>query len=133
MDRMFNFFRRMNQTLKEIICGVLLWGIVFALVFVWFSESRAAFLLSLAAGVCGAVGMAVHMCCFIEDSLELTQDDAGKHMKKGTVLRMVAAMVLFTVVWRLHGNMIAVFLGLFTLKLGAYTQPLVHKLICKAK
>ena len=49
-------------------------------------------------------------------------------MKKGVVLRTVAAMVLVVLVWRLHGDIIAVFLGLLTLKLGAYTQPLIHRL-----
>lgn len=129
MDRIKKFLGNLHPTLKEMSCGILLWGLLFALAFVWFSDSETAFLLSLFAGVLGAVGMAFHMCRFVEDSLELTQEDASKHMKKGVLLRTAAAMVLVVLVWRLHGDIIAVFLGLLTLKLGAYTQPLIHRLI----
>ena len=127
MNRISNYFGKMNHALKELLCGVFLWGIVLGLVFVWSFESRISFLGSLAAGVLAAAGMAFHMCLFIEDSLELTQDDAVKHMRKGTVLRTLAAMALFVLAWRQHGSVVAVFLGLFTLKLAAYTQPLIHK------
>lgn len=133
MERIKHFLRKLHPTLKEMICGILLWGLLFALAFVWFSDSEIVFLLSLFAGVLGAAGMAFHMCWFIEDSLELTQEDASRHMKKGAVLRIVAAMLLVVLVWWLHGDIIAIFLGLFTLKLGAYTQPLIHRLFCRAK
>lgn len=128
MERIKKFLGNLHPTLKELIGGILLWGLLLALALVWFADSKTAFFLSLFAGVLGAVGMAFHMCRFVEDSLELTQEDASKHMKKGVVLRTVAAMVLVVLVWRLHGDIIAVFLGLLTLKLGAYTQPLIHRL-----
>lgn len=128
MERIKRFCKNLHPTLKELFCGIFLWGLLLALVLVWFSDSKPAFLLSLLAGVLAAAGMAFHMCRFVEDSLELTQEDASKHMKKGVVLRTVAAMVLVVLAWRLHGDIIAVFLGLLTLKLGAYTQPLIHRL-----
>lgn len=133
MERFKHILKNLHPTLKELVCGVLLWGLLLGLAFVWFSDSEMIFLLSLSAGVLGAVGMAFHMCWFIGDSLELEQEDASKHMKKGAVLRMAAAMVLVVLVWRLHGDIIAVFLGLFTLKLGAYTQPLMHRLAGRLK
>ena len=128
MNRINHFLQNMNPTLKELLLGIVLWGIIFSLVFVWFADLKVSFILSLWAGVGGAALMAVHMCSFIEDSLELTQDDAVKHMRKGTMIRILAVMVLFVLAWRLHGNMIGIFLGLFTLKLAAYIQPLLHKI-----
>ncbi len=133
MERFKRFLKNLHPTLKELICGVFLWGLLLGLGFVWLSDSKMGFLLSLSAGVLVAAGMAFHMCWFIGDSLELEQEDASKHMKKGTVLRMAAAMALVVLVWRLHGDIIAVFLGLLTLKLGAYTQPLTHRLAGRLK
>ncbi|EET62606.1 hypothetical protein BRYFOR_05641 [Marvinbryantia formatexigens DSM 14469] len=133
MERIKRFCKNLHPTLKELLCGIFLWGLLLALVLVWFSDSKPAFLLSLFAGVLAAAGMAFHMCHFIEDSLELTQEDASRHMKKGTVLRIAAAMVLAVLVWLLDGDIVAVFLGLLTLKLGAYTQPLIHRLTGRAK
>ena len=127
MNRINDFLRGMNPTLRELICGIVLWGILFSLAFVWFADSRISFLLSLWAGNFLAAGMAVHMCVSIENSLDLASDDAVKHMRRGTALRMLAAMALFVLAWRLRGNVIAVFLGLITLKLGAYMQPLLHR------
>lgn len=126
MSRIINFWRKANPTLRELAAGAALWGIVLELVLVWFSKSRVSFTLSLAAGVAGAVLMAVHMYVVIEDSLELAQDDAVKHMRKGTALRIVSAMALFVLAWRLHGSVPGMFFGLATLKLGAYTQPFLH-------
>lgn len=133
MNRIDNFLHKMNPTLKELISGIFLWGLVLAGLLVWGAESPAAFAASLTAGVLAAAGMAIHMCCYIEDSLELTQEDASKHMKKGTLLRILAAMGMFVLVWLLHGSVVGVFLGLLTLKLGAYIQPVIHKIIVKWK
>lgn len=127
MSRINDFLRKMNPVLKELICGIFLWGLAIALVSVWFASSRISFVLSLAAGALAAAGMAFHMYLFIEDSLELGQDDAVRHMRKGTVLRTLAALALFVLTWRLHGSILGMFLGMLTLKLGAYSQPLIHR------
>lgn len=127
MSRINKFLSAMHPTLKELLLGILLWGIVIGLATVWFASPRLPFVLSIAAGMLAAAGMAVHMCAFIEDALELPGEDAVKHMRKGAVLRTLAALALFVAAWRLGGNVVGIFLGLFTLKLGAYSQPLLHR------
>lgn len=129
MSRGSELLGKMNPTLKELLIGIFVWGLLIGGIAVWFAASRISFVLSLAVGVAGAAGMALHMCSFIEDSLELAQKDAVRHMRKGTVLRTLAALVLFVLAWRLHGSVVGVFLGLLTLKLGAYSQPLVHRAV----
>lgn len=121
------FARKVNPTLIEMMLGIALWGVVLVLVFCWFADSRVSFVLSLAAGALAAAGLAVHMYVSIEDSLELPQDDAVKHMRRGTFLRTFVMMAMFVLAWKLHGSVAGMFLGLLTLKLGAYTQPLVHR------
>lgn len=131
MKRRSDLFRKMNPTLRELILSVLVWGIFLGGTLVWLADSRISFVTGLAAGILTAVFMACHMYRFIESSLELSQEDAPKHMAKGTVIRILVIVIAVLAVWKLGGDVIALFLGLMTLKLGAYTQPVLHRMICK--
>lgn len=117
-----------NPTLKEMILGIIFWGVVLGVLAGWFLSSETPFFLSLAAGVFMAAGMAVHMYVVIEQALDMPAQDAAKSMRRGSALRMAAVILLVLAVWRLHGSVPGVFFGIFTLKLGAYTQPLIHKI-----
>lgn len=116
------------QTLKELVAGTVLWALIICLVTVWFADSKFVFVVSMAAGAIGAVAMAVHMHRAIEYAMEMPDDSAGKYLRKQSVLRMGGAAVLILLAYYLKGNIVAIFLGLLSLKPGAYTQPLLHKL-----
>lgn len=118
----------LTQTLKELVAGTVLWALIICLVTVWFADSKFVFVVSMAAGAIGAVAMAVHMHRAIEYAMEMPDDSAGKYLRKQSVLRMGGAAVLILLAYYLKGNIVAIFLGLLSLKLGAYTQPLLHKL-----
>ena len=115
------------QTLKELILGTVLWAVIICLVTVWFVDSRFVFVVSMTAGTVGAVATAVHMYRSIEYAMEMPEDSAGKYLRKQSVLRMGGAIVLILLAYYLKGNIVAIFLGLLTLKPGAYIQPLLHK------
>lgn len=115
------------QTLKELVLATILWGIIICLIAVWFTDSKFIFCASMAAGVAGAIAMAVHMHRSIEYAMEMPEDSAGKYLRKQSMLRMGGAMVLILLAYYLNWNIVAIFLGLLTLKPGAYTQPLLHK------
>ena len=117
------------QTLKELILAIVLWGIIIGLIAVWFTDSKFIFIVSMTVGVLGAVAMVVHIYRGIEYAMEMPDDSAGSFLRKQSVLRMGGAMVLILLAYCLKGNIIAIFLGLLTLKPGAYTQPLLHKLM----
>lgn len=131
MSRENKRFQTVNPTLKELLAGIFVWGILFGAVFIWFAQSRLSFFLSLLSGVFAAGGLAVHMFYFVEGALELPQEDASRHMVKGAAIRTAIIIALVLVFVKLKGNVLALFLGLLTLKLGAYTQPLMHKIFQK--
>ncbi|MDY4515716.1 MAG: ATP synthase subunit I [Lachnospiraceae bacterium] len=129
-----DFLRRMNRTAKELICGILIFGAVIWLIFIWLASDKWSFTLGLALGVAAAMLLAVHMNYSIEQSLELTEKDAAGYMRRMVLLRTGMVVLLFAVVCLLRfGNPLAVFAGLFTLKLGAYFQPVLHRLIEKKR
>lgn len=119
----------MNPTLRELILAILIWGVIFCLAFMWFASSKAAFAGGMAAGVVVAIFMALHMYRFIENAIDFPENDAMKYMAKGPVIRALVIILVVLAAWKLGGNLIAIFLGIMTLKIGAYTQPLLHKII----
>lgn len=118
-----------GSALKELILGTVLCGAVICLIAVWFADAKLTFLLSIAVGILGAVAMAAHMNRTIEYALELPEDSAGKYMRNQSVLRMVGAFALALAAYYLKGDIVAIFLGLLSLKPGAYVQPLIHRLL----
>lgn len=127
-----NAVKSMNTVLKEIIIGILLLGILFQLVFMWFFSSKLMFTLGLWVGVVLSVFMAVHMNYGIERMLERPEEDSRKYMAKMVAIRMVTQLAVFLGMCLLEASTgLAVLLGIFTLKTGAYVQPHLHRLVEK--
>lgn len=118
-----------KETLKELMLGTVLCGILLVMLTVWFADSKLRFAASMATGILGAVAMAAHMYRSIEYAMEMPEESAGKYMRKQSMLRMLGAMALVLAAYWLGGNIIAIFLGLLTLKPGAYVQPLLHRFL----
>lgn len=125
-----NFFHNMSQTLKELLIGISAWGVLLAILFL-FGRQDIIFFVSLLVGILTAVCMAFHMNYFVETAIELDQKNAGKRMAKGAAIRTGAVILLLIATVMLDGNAVAVFFGLLTLKAGAYTQPITHKMLCR--
>lgn len=124
--------RRMGTTIKELILGILLFGAVIWLILIWFVSDKGSFTLGLLLGTALSAGLALHMNYSIGQSLELAEKDAQSYMQRMAVLRMGMVLILFGAAYLLRiGNPIGIFAGLFTLKFGAYFQPLLHRLIHK--
>ncbi|MEE0420260.1 MAG: hypothetical protein UDG86_09470 [Lachnospiraceae bacterium] len=130
-----NAVKEMSTVLKELIFGILLLGVVFQLLFVWFTSDKGSFAVGLWLGVGIAVFMAVHMNYSIEQSLEMQEEDAQGYMRKMVVLRMGVMILAMAAICFLHlGSVAALFLGVLSLKFGAYLQPVLHRLnqkLCK--
>lgn len=131
MNQKSDLLQNMNSTLKELILSILVWGVLLGAALIWLADSRISFIFGETAGILTAVFMACHMYRFIERSLDMTEEDAPKYMAKGTVIRILIIVIAVLAVWKLGGNVAAVFIGVMALKLGAYTQPLLHRIIRK--
>ena len=112
-----------DKVLKSLISGILLCGILFQAVFVWFSDAKVFFSLGLWIGVGVAVFMAWHIRYSLEDALDMS------HMYRMYGIRMAVVLVVFFITAYFEiGSMIGVLLGVMTLKVGAYMQPLLQKI-----
>lgn len=124
--------KRINLVSKELIIGILICGVVFQLAFMWLSDSKLLFTSGLWIGIAISVCVALHMNWSIENALEMDEKSAVSHMRKTFLLRIIVIAGLFFGTYLLNlGDVVAVFLGLFGLKIGAYLQPLLHRVFQK--
>ena len=123
--------RRINPVLPELLAGILLYGIVLQLTGMWFVDDRQQYAAGLWAGIVLAMGMAVNMAVVILDAVD-AMASKGAAVRTGlwSVLRYVAIVGAFAGVWYFEaGNLLVMFLGLMGLKVSAYLQPFLHKII----
>lgn len=117
-----------NDTLLELLIGIFFVGVVSQIVCLVFFEQRLYNAIGLWAGIFIASGMVIHMQRTIEDGLDLMGDVGVKHMKKGYMTRTFIAIIAMAVlIYYNWGNPITLLVGVTTLKLAVYMQPLVHK------
>lgn len=74
--------------------------------------------------------MAVHMNYTIRKALAQDEGTAEKVTRSAYFLRYGCVMILLAVAaYTGLANLIAVFVGIMGLKIGAYLQPFIHKLL----
>ena len=124
-----------DETLKELLCGMCFYGVAAQVICLIVDMDRLLYTsLGLWIGVGAAALMSIHMKRNIEDALDFDERGAVKHMRKGYVFRYALVALLFGVVIYMHiGNPITLLVGVMGLKIGAYIQPITHKVLCKLK
>lgn len=124
--------KRLNDVLPELILGILLYGALAQVIGVWLVKEKLMYSFGLWIGVALAVGMAIHMAVVIEDAVS-GGSSQGKLVTM-SLLRYGAVVLVFFCIMRFHlGNPIAAFIGVMGLKIAAYMQPSIHKIILKKK
>lgn len=122
--------REEKQTLYELLTGIVV-CLVLLLVVNLLVTDRLSWTLGLLLGGTIALIMTVHMYHSLQQATLYDEETATKKVKKSSLLRMffmvaglIAAVVLPDVF-----SMLAVVLGVLSLKFSAYLQPLTHKVI----
>jgi sensor histidine kinase regulating citrate/malate metabolism len=128
--------RKINETLAELIAGIVIVGILIQLIELLvavihpeFAGSKCSFAIGLWIGVITAIFLAAHMYRSIDTALDMQPDDAEKYMRKAYLFRTAVILVVaFLVHFFKLGYVMATFVGMLTLKFGAFLQPLLHKI-----
>ena len=132
--------RKINDTLLELICGILAAGAVIEIidlivtgVYPQFSGLRFLFATGFWIGIAVAIVLAAHMYRSIDRALDMQPKDAEGYMRRAYLLRTVIILLAAAAVHYLKlGYVMAYFVGVLCLKFGAFLQPLVHKLLGKS-
>ncbi len=122
---------KMDETLKELMTGTLLFVLVCLVAGVWFVNSPLKYIVGLLIGLILAEAAAWHMHWSICRNMELNVDREGAanaYAVKSSMIRYgVILMVFLAVCLTDFAYPLAVFLGIMGLKAGAYLQPFTRK------
>ncbi len=132
---MFDEFKRLNDALPGLVCGILIYGVCIELAGVWFVSDKLGYTVGLAIGIACACWMSVNMATVIRDSVDARDETQAKRIATGKAnLRYAIVAVVFIAMIRLEiGNPLAAFAGVMGLKVSAYLQPVAHKFISKLR
>lgn len=123
-----------NSVLKELILGIILFGVGVTLVGIWWMDNKKGFLLGLVTGIVLSIWKALHIQSTLNRVLDYEEKTAQTKMALSYVVRTLAVMIVLGlfVSWDV-GTMpiLMCFAGLFGLKAGAMLQPHIHKYMNK--
>lgn len=121
--------RKIDPTLFELCLGILAYGIVFEVVLLFFSRELS-YSLGLLIGVVLALLGAVHMWWSLNRGLDLPEKEAVKSLSTQNIIRyFILAAVLAALIGTKLANPIFTFAGYMGMKVSAYLNPLIHKLL----
>ena len=126
-------FRRLNQALPGLLLGILIYGILVQVTGVWFVEDKLRYTSGLWIGIGTAMGLAYHIARVIAETIDVPDaKKAGSRIVAKGILRYaaVAAVFIVTLYYDL-GSLVTLFLGVMGLKISAYLQPAMHKVLIK--
>ncbi|SDB36853.1 hypothetical protein SAMN02910298_01772 [Pseudobutyrivibrio sp. YE44] len=128
---MIKWMKRLNQALPGLVLGILAYGLLVELIGVWFVSDKIRYTTGLLIGVSCACGMAVHIAMIIEESVRIGEGHE-KYLSFKSVMRyLVLCAIMITMAFFKLGNMFTALIGVLGLKVSAYAQPLLDKLIRK--
>lgn len=123
--------KKISETLKELLIGILFYGIIVEVIGICFIKDKTYFSIGLWIGIILACAAAVHMWWGLDRAMDLG-DGASKYALSQNLIRYGVIVVAFGALCVMDvGNPIAAFAGIMGLKAGAYLQPFTHKIIIK--
>lgn len=125
--------RYTGRVVREVLLGILLWGVIgtIAVLILW--GFRDGVLPGFLLGTAMAAAYFVHMSITLETSVDMMEEGAAKnHAMRAWIIRVAVGAMILILAWRSGWfHMLAILAGLFTLKLGVYTRPFIHKAFCR--
>lgn len=118
-----------NRTLRELMYGILAFGIICEGLLLIFTKQRAYNSIGLIAGIIISLICAVHMAWGIDIAVNLDEKSSIAFTRKYTVIRYLIMCVILALIGITDfGSPVTLILGYMGLKAGAYMNPLIHKL-----
>ena len=126
--------RRINPSLPGLVAGIVIFGLLVQLTGVWFVEDKLGYSIGLWYGVAIGIGMAINLATVIYDAVTFDgESNANKRVAAKSMLRYIVVAILFGILGYFEfGNLFTAFLGVMGLKVSAYAQPLLNKIVNKS-
>ena len=126
--------RRINPSLPGLIAGIVIYGFIIQFTGVWFVQDKVGYSIGLWYGIAIGIGMAINLATVIYDAVTFDgEGNANKRVAAKAMLRYIVVAILFGILGYFEfGNLFTAFLGVMGLKVSAYVQPLLNKIVNKS-
>lgn len=123
--------KRLNDALPGLVLGILIYGALVQLIGMWFVQDKLYYTIGLWYGIAIAVAMAIHLAAVIYDSVTLYDEDKAKKISvlKSVTRYAVVVILFFLIAYFRFGNVVMAFVGVLGIKVSAYLQLPVNKLL----
>lgn len=120
-----------KQTFKELLVGIIVFGVLLACLG-FFAVDRSAYFIGLFLGILVALVFVCDMYHSIRNCIFMEQKQAVSYTKKKSLFRLIIAIgALVVAALLVKVSIIGTLFGALTLKFSAYLQPLTHKYLIK--
>lgn len=121
-----------NKTLQELLIGITLFGCLCEILVLIIAKDGLHSSIGLIIGIIISLGCAIHMAYGIEIAVTLDEKSSIAITRKYTVIRyfIMCAGLLLVGVTNI-GNPVTLIFGYLGLKMGAYLNPIIHKIRTK--
>lgn len=125
--------REEKQTLFEMMVGIVGSTVLFSIIGAIFAPNKATFVLGVCFGGALAVAILLQLYRSLDKTLAMDERAAEKYAVRASIFRLVIMCVALGVGILLPRvfSALGILIGLLGLKVCAYTQPIVHKIIVK--
>ena len=132
MKNLIKRLKQLNPSLPLLLLGIFVWGLLVQITGIWFVEDKIRYSTGTWIGVGLAVFMAVNLALVIETAVDNCSKVRVLRFK--SIIRYVVVIIVFVImVYFDLGNWISAFIAMMGLKVSAYAQPLIIKIIHKER
>lgn len=124
--------RQLNEALPLLLLGIFVWGFLVQITGVWFVDDKIRYSSGTWIGTSLAVFMAINMALVIESAVDRGQG-VGILRFKSVFRYIIVVAVFFVMIYFDLGNWISAFIAVMGLKVSAYVQPIIIKIIHKER
>lgn len=123
---------RKNRTLRELLYGIILFGVLSEVLLLIFTKEKFYNSIGLVSGIISSLFCAVHMAWGIDIAVMLDEKSSIAITRKYTVIRYLILCVVLAVIGVTDiGSPVTLIIGFLGLKMGAYLYPVIHRIIIK--
>lgn len=126
-----NRIRELNEALPEIFLLDFLYLMIGEIIICVFIPDSGIYAVGFLTGVFYSIFCSIHMSLRIR-KIVFGHANESKTLLVGYLIRLTVMLVLFAVLYLLHiGDLLSALIGMFSMKVSAYLQPLTNKILTK--
>ena len=123
--------KKAKQILKEMFAGLVVWLLPVLIILVIVARHKLAMTMGVLLGGATAAGLLLHMYHHLDIALDMDVKHAQSHIQFAAIRRLffMALVIAVSMLWHMYIHPVGTVCGLFGMKISAYLQPAVHKIV----